>query len=167
MKIFTEVERFRIMNVEISRFENEFRLKAEITLPQKLEQIFSYFSSAKNLEHITPAFLRFKVATSEEISMSSGTIINYDLRIHGVPIRWTSLISRWEPPYRFVDEQLRGPYRYWIHEHTFEECEGGVLVKDTVRYQVFGGSLVHDLFVKKDVMKIFMFRQEKLLALFS
>ena len=155
------------MSVEISRFENEFRLTANITLPQKLDRIFSYFSSAKNLEHITPAFLRFKVTTPEEIAMSSGTIINYDLRIHGVPIRWTTLISLWEPPYRFVDEQLRGPYRYWIHQHTFEEVAGGVLVKDFVRYQVFGGSLVHDLFVKRDVMKIFMFRQEKLLALFS
>ena len=154
------------MSVEISRFENEFRLTAKIHLPQKLEQIFPYFSSAKNLEQLTPSFLRFKVLTPGEISISSGTIINYDLRIHGVPIRWTSLISLWEPPHRFVDEQLRGPYRYWIHEHTFEECEGGVLVKDSVRYQVFGGSIVHNLFVKKDILKIFMFRQEKLLALF-
>ncbi len=155
------------MSVEIVRFENEFRLSAEITLPQKLEQVFSYFSSAHNLEQITPAFLKFRVMTSENIPMSSGTIINYNLRVHGVPIRWTSLISRWEPPFRFVDEQLRGPYRYWIHEHTFEETEAGVLVKDSVRYQVFGGSLVHDLFVKKDVMKIFTFRQERLLTLFS
>lgn len=155
------------MSVEISRFENEFRLTAEITLPQKLEQVFSYFSAAKNLEELTPAFLKFKVATLEETPISSGTVINYNLRIHGVPIRWTSLISLWEPPFRFVDEQLRGPYRYWIHEHTFEESEAGVLVKDSIRYQVFGGSLVHDLFVKKDVMKIFMFRQEKLLTLFS
>ena len=98
--------------------------------------------------------------------MSSGTITNYNLRIHRIPTRWTSLIRHWEPPFRFVDEPLRGPYRYWIHEHTFEESEAGVLVKDSVRYQVFGGNLVHDLFIRKDVMKIFMFRQEKLLTLF-
>ena len=155
------------MGIEISQFENEFRLTAEITLPQKLEPIFSYFSSAKNLENITPTFLKFRVINPDEINMSSGTIINYKLRIRGLPIRWTSLISIWEPPYRFVDEQLRGPYRYWIHEHTFKESDGGVLVKDYVRYQVLGGSLAHNLFVKRDVMKIFQFRQDKLLALFS
>lgn len=111
------------MSVEISRYENEFKLTAEITLPQKLNQVLSYFSAAKNLEQLTPAFLKFKVATSEEAAMSSRTVINYNLRIQGLPGRWTSLISLWEPPFRFVDEQLRGPYWYWIHEHTFEECE--------------------------------------------
>ncbi len=155
------------MSVEISRIENEYRLKSEFLLPRKLEEIFSYFSSARNLEDITPAFLKFKVLTPGEIPMSVGTIINYDLRVRGMPIRWTSLISIWEPPYRFVDEQLRGPYRYWIHEHTFEECKDGILIKDSVRYQVFGGRLIHDLFVKRDVLEIFKYRKEKLITLFG
>ena len=155
------------MSVEISRIENEYRLKSEFLLPRKLEEIFSYFSSARNLEDITPAFLKFKVLTPGEIPMSVGTIINYDLRVRGMPIRWTSLISIWEPPYRFVDEQLRGPYRYWIHEHTFEECKDGILIKDSVLYQVFGGRLIHDLFVKRDVLEIFKYRKEKLITLFG
>jgi len=155
------------MSVEISKLDNEFRLKTQIVLPRRLDQIFAYFSSPKNLEEITPAFLKFKVLLSDHIEISSGSIINYDLRIHGLPIRWTTLISLWEPPFRFVDEQIRGPYRYWIHEHTFEESDSGVAINDFVRYQVFGGSFVHNLFVKRDLMRIFMFRREKLLTIFG
>jgi ligand-binding SRPBCC domain-containing protein len=155
------------VSIKISEFENEFRLEAILTLPKELDVVFPYFSSAHNLEELTPPFLRFKVLSSPEIGMAAGTVINYGLQLHGIPLRWRSLISCWNPPFRFVDEQLCGPYRYWIHEHIFEKHAEGVLVKDFVRYQVFGGKIVHDLFVKKDLMKIFTFRHEKLLALFS
>jgi ligand-binding SRPBCC domain-containing protein len=155
------------MSIIQFRFENEFRLSAEMVIPNTRDQLFPYFSTAHNLEEITPSFLKFKVLSSEDLAMEAGTVIDYSLRLHGVPLRWKSLISHWDPPYRFVDEQLRGPYRYWIHEHIFEEQGSSVLVKDLVRYQVYGGKLFHDAFVKRDLMRIFQFRQEKLAAVFS
>lgn len=152
--------------LEIIPFENEFRLTAEMTLPHTLETVFPYFAAAHNLEELTPSFLRFKVVSSGELVMAPGTVIEYSLRLHGVPLRWKSLISQWEPPYRFVDEQLRGPYRYWIHEHTFEQRGDSVVVRDLVRYQVYGGKMVHDAFVKRDLLAIFNYRQHKLAELF-
>lgn len=154
------------MDIVLSQVENEFRLNAEMIIPHRLDSVFPYFAAAHNLEEITPPFLKFRVSSSDELVMAPGTVIEYSLRLHGIPLGWKSLISVWEPPYRFVDEQLRGPYRYWIHEHIFEERGNGVLVKDHVRYQVFGGRIVHDLFVKRDLMTIFQFRQQKLSALF-
>jgi ligand-binding SRPBCC domain-containing protein len=155
------------MSIEISRFQNEFRLSAELVLPKKLEEIFSFFSCAKNLEKITPDFLNFKIVSNGALEMSVGTIIDYKLRVHGIPLRWKSLISVWDPPHVFVDEQLRGPYRYWIHRHMFEEHEEGTRVMDLVRYQVLGGSIIHDLFVRRDLLKIFTCRQETLLKEFT
>ncbi len=97
--------------------------------------------------------------------MQAGTLIDHKLRVRGIPLRWRTLISTWEPPFRFVDEQLRGPYRQWIHEHTFEERDGGTLTRDVVRYSVFGGALVDRLFVRRDVEKIFTYRTQRLLEL--
>ena len=150
------------MSLEISRFHNEFRLTAELLLPCKIEDLFPFFAEARNLEMLTPSFLNFKIASTTPIEMKVGATIDYHLRIHGLPLHWKSLISHWDPPHAFVDEQLRGPYRYWIHRHSFEERGGETLVRDSVRYQVFGGSFVHDLLVKPDLIKIFTFRQEQL-----
>lgn len=155
------------MSIMISQFENEFRLHAELKLPRPLDEVFPFFASAKNLEALTPPLLHFKITSLDAIEMCKDTIINYRLRIHGIPIRWTSLINLWDPPHRFIDEQIRGPYRYWIHQHLFEKCGNETIVKDDVRYQVFGGRIVHDLLVKRDLMKIFSFRQTKLKERFS
>jgi ligand-binding SRPBCC domain-containing protein len=99
--------------------------------------------------------------------MHAGLRIDYGLWVRGFPLRWQSEISAWEPPSCFVDEQRRGPYRAWIHEHTFEERDGGTLARDVVRYAVFGGRLVNTLFVRRDVEKIFRFRQAKLQESFA
>ena len=155
------------MKIEISEFQNEFRMNAELLLPKKVDELFPFFATARNLEELTPPLLNFRIATPGEIQMSVGTVIDYNLRVHGLPLRWKSLISLWDPPYQFVDEQLKGPYRYWIHRHSFEDRGTETLVHDSVRYQVYGGRLIHDLFVKRDLIKIFTFRQEKLLELFS
>ena len=98
--------------------------------------------------------------------MKPGTLIDYELRVHGVPMRWQSEIAVWEPPWGFVDEQRRGPYRLWIHEHRFVEKDGGTLAVDEVRYAVPGGALINALFVARDVEKIFEFRTKKLKELF-
>lgn len=99
--------------------------------------------------------------------MGPGTIIDYRLRWHGIPLRWQSEITVWEPPHRFVDEQRRGPYRFWRHEHTFSESSGGTVVGDLVEYAVWGGPPVARLFVAPDLERIFSYRHERLKALFG
>lgn len=139
----------------------------ELWLPQPRPVVFPFFADAFNLQEITPAFVHFAVLTPPPIEMRVGALLDYQLRVHGLPIRWRTKITAWEPPFCFVDEQLRGPYRRWIHEHTFEEQNGGTLVKDKVRYAVWGGRVVDKLFVRRDVENIFAFRQRKLSERFA
>jgi len=128
--------------------------------------VFPFFADAFNLERITPPLLRFRVVTPRPIAMRAGTRIDYRLRIHGVPVRWQSEITAWEPPFRFVDEQRRGPYRLWSHAHTFVARDGGTLCRDVVTYAAPGGALVHRLLIGPDVRKIFQYRRQALAGLF-
>jgi ligand-binding SRPBCC domain-containing protein len=139
-----------------------FTFTAELWLPHAPAEIFPFFGDARNLQAITPAWLDFQIVTPGPITMQAGTLIDYRLRVHGVPLRWRTRINAWEPPHRFVDEQLRGPYRQWLHEHTFVAQNGGTLARDVVRYAVPGGALVNWLFVRRDVERIFAHRQAKL-----
>jgi ligand-binding SRPBCC domain-containing protein len=99
--------------------------------------------------------------------MRPGAFIDYRIRIHGIPLRWRTEITDWAPPVRFVDVQRRGPYRMWVHTHEFESQDGGTLCKDHVEYAVPGGSVIHRLFVRGDIEKIFAFRRTALAARFS
>jgi ligand-binding SRPBCC domain-containing protein len=135
---------------------------SELWLPRPREEVFAFFSDARNLDAITPAWLRFGMLSPAPVRMTEGAVIDYKLRVHGLPIRWRTKITEWNPPLRFVDEQLRGPYRLWIHEHDFEPRDGGTLVRDQVRYAVPFDFLVHRLFVRRDVSRIFAYRSEKL-----
>jgi len=136
-------------------------------LPRAPEEIFSFFCDAANLQKITPPWLDFRVITPLPITMRIGTRIEYRLRVHGFPFRWQSEITAWEPPLRFADEQRRGPYRVWIHEHRFESTGKGTLCKDFVRYAAPGGRLIEWLFVRHDVERVFAFRREKLLEIIT
>jgi ligand-binding SRPBCC domain-containing protein len=124
---------------------------------------FAFYADALNLEAITPPWLAFRVATPGPIEMRSGTLIDYRLRLHGVPVRWRTRIAVWEPPERFVDVQVRGPYALWEHTHTFEPAgEHAVVIRDRVRYALpFGplGELAHALFVRRDLERIFDHRR--------
>lgn len=142
------------------------RFESECWLARPIEEVFAFFSDAANLEKLTPPWLYFQILTPRPIPMAAGTRIRYRLRLHGIPISWESKISAWDPPRRFSDDQLSGPYRLWHHEHTFAERDGGTAVCDEVTYAVYGGSLVNALFVAPDVRKIFVYRQEKLRELF-
>lgn len=144
----------------------EYHRHFELELPQPPAAVFPFFSDARNLETLTPPWLSFSVLTPAPISMRVGTRIDYQLRLHGLPFRWQSEITAWDPPHRFIDEQRRGPYRRWVHEHTFEERSGGTLCRDHLRYAVYGGALIHGLFVERDLERIFAFRQATLRALF-
>ncbi len=139
----------------------------EIKLGRSLAEVFPFFADARSLETITPPWLRFQILTPEPIEMRTGTLIRYRLRVHGIPMRWKSEITAWEPPYRFVDAQISGPYRLWVHEHTFEENGGGTLVRDRVCYAILGGALVNRLFIRPDLRKIFDYRHERLAARFG
>ncbi len=138
------------------------RLHREQRLPLPLEEVFSFFADPRNLEAITPPFLRFRVLGMSTPEIEEGTRIDHRLRLRGLPIRWRSLIRVWDPPFRFVDEQERGPYRLWIHEHRFVEDGDETVVTDDVEYAVPGGRLVERLFVRRDVERIFDFRAEAL-----
>jgi ligand-binding SRPBCC domain-containing protein len=135
---------------------------ANLTLPLPIEQVFQFFADAQNLERITPPFLKFRIVSPLPIEMRRGVRIRYQLRLHGIPIGWESEITAWEPPHRFVDEQLSGPYRKWHHEHRFTETANGTDVADSIDCAVLGGSIINSLFVEPDVCKIFTYRTQRL-----
>jgi ligand-binding SRPBCC domain-containing protein len=144
-----------------------FELSTTAWLPQPVDEVFSFFGDAHNLNVITPPWLHFEVLTAKPIAMRAGTLIDYRIRLRGLPIKWRTRISLWEPSRRFIDEQLRGPYLEWIHTHTFDSVDGGTLMKDTVRYRVPGGALINRLFVERDVARIFRYRLEALRRQFA
>lgn len=141
---------------------SRFSLTSEQWLPMPRTAVFELFADAFQLESTTPKWLRFNVITEPPIEMQAGTLIDYRLQLRGIPIRWRTEITAWEPPFRFEDSQLRGPYRLWEHEHVFEDRDGGTLMKDRVRYDFLGGRLVHNLFVEPDLRQIFEFRQQQI-----
>jgi len=144
-----------------------YRLEAEQFLPQPRERVFAFFADAFGLEDLTPPWMNFHVLTARPITMDEGLRIDYRLRVRGIPLRWQSLISCWDPPHAFVDEQTRGPYRRWHHQHLFESVAGGTMCRDIVDYAVPGGSVVNKLFVQPELLRIFAYRQQKLRALFA
>ena len=128
-----------------------------------IDQAFAFYADERNLEPLTPPWLHFRVTTARPISMGAGTLLEYRLRLHGVPIRWRTRIDAWEPPTRFTDFQEKGPYSLWEHTHTFEPDGGGAIIHDQVRYALpLGpiGSLAHALFVRRDLERIFDFRHD-------
>ncbi len=136
-------------------------------MAESREHVFAFFADAFQLETITPPWLNFSVQTPKPIAMQRDTLIDYKLRVHGIPLRWRSAITRWEPPALFVDEQVKGPYRNWQHLHTFEETSTGTLIRDIVDYRVHFGRIVHPLFVRPDLKRIFAYRQEVLSEIFT
>lgn len=139
-----------------------FRLRTELVLARGIEEVFEFFSDAHNLEWITPPWLRLRVLTPHPIDMGVGARIRYRFRVRGIPGCWASEITAWEPPFRFVDEQRGGPFRRWVHEHTFLTRQGQTIARDDVCYAVPGGRLLHDLFVRNDLERLFSYRHAQL-----
>jgi len=140
-------------------------LEREVWIPRPVGEVFAFFADPANLEALTPAFLNFRVLTPGVV-LREGAVIDYRIRLRGVPIRWRSLIRAWEPGVRFVDEQLKGPYRVWVHEHTFTARDGGTLCGDRVTYAVPLGWMVHRWLVRPDLERIFAYRRARLLEEF-
>jgi ligand-binding SRPBCC domain-containing protein len=145
-----------------------FVLRRRQRLELPAPQAFAFYAEARNLEAITPAWLGFRVLTPGTITMQPGTLIDYRLRLHGVPLRWRTRIEVWEPPRRFVDVQVRGPYALWEHTHAFAPVgANAVEIPDEVRYALpLGplGRLAHALFVRRDLERIFDFRARAVAA---
>ena len=138
----------------------EINMKQYINKP--LEVVFEFFSKPENLEMITPKSLSFNILTPTPIKMEKGSLIDYTIRLFGIPIHWRTLISDYEPPFRFVDQQIKGPYTFWHHTHTFKLVEGGVEIIDQVKYSLplgWLGTLAHAIWVRKDLEKIFEYRK--------
>ncbi len=138
-------------------------LEREQLIAREPTEVFGFFADAMNLESLTPPLLHFSVLTPPPIEMRTGALISYRMRVHGIPVRWLTRIEQWEPESRFVDRQLRGPYRLWHHTHTFEPVAGGTLMRDRVRYAIPLGPLgrvAEALFVRRDLERIFDFRRE-------
>jgi ligand-binding SRPBCC domain-containing protein len=142
-------------------------LTTEVWLPRPPEQVFAFFADVNNLDVLTPPWLHFRILTPD-LAVGRGSLIEYRIRWRWVPLFWRTEISVWEPPLRFVDRQVKGPYRQWVHEHVFEEKDGGTLCRDRVDYALPGWviePLLHRLLVGPDIARIFEFRRRQLLEL--
>lgn len=147
----------------------DYIFKTLVIIPAPLEKVFDFFSQAENLEKITPEFLNFRIEILPP-EMKAGAQIAYRLNVHHLPVKWLTEVTVWEPPHRFVDSQIRGPYKKWVHEHRFAAVGRQTRMEDTVHYQLpFGmlGQLAHRLFVQKDVESIFKFREQVITNLFK
>ncbi len=141
----------------------EYILKRELTIDLPRAEVFDFFADAGNLERITPPELNFYIITPQPIDIRKGALIDYRLKLRGFPVTWRTEISLWEPPFRFVDQQLKGPYKQWIHTHTFTEIDTGTtLIEDEVRYRLPMeplGDIAHFM-VRRELEYIFDYRQK-------
>lgn len=145
-------------------------LRREQWIPQPVAQVFDFFADAGNLEAITPPWLAFRILTPRPIPMAAGTEIRYRLRWHGAPLVWRTEIRSWDPPTRFVDIQLNGPYRLWHHTHLFEPRDGGTRMRDIVRYRLpfgFVGKAMQIVKVERDLEQIFDYRARRVREIFA
>ena len=143
---------------------------SEQWVPQPPETVFPFFSEAKNLEGLTPPWLNFRILKSSSDPVKQGTLIDYQLKIHGIPVQWRTLIEKWEPSRQFVDTQLKGPYAKWHHTHSFQPMAGGTLLSDRVLYRLplgaLGKAMAHWK-VRKDIDAIFRFRHQRIQEIFQ
>ena len=146
-----------------------YKLNLSQFIHQSIEQVFAFFSRPANLDQITPQYLNFKIETFLPIKMKRGQKIDYTITLKGIPIRWSSLISLYDPPNSFVDEQIRGPFSLWHHTHNFREKNDGTVIGDHVRYAIpmgIIGRMANNVFVEKDLRHIFGYRQKMISKLF-
>jgi ligand-binding SRPBCC domain-containing protein len=147
-----------------------YTLETQTILNKSIQDVFPFFANAENLNKVTPPWLKFEILAPLPIEMKVGTKVDYRLRLHGVPIRWRSDITEWDPPHKFTDIQIKGPYRFWKHEHFFTAESNRTKMIDRVEYAIPGwilARIVHSLFVKRDLEKIFDYREWKFLEIFG
>jgi ligand-binding SRPBCC domain-containing protein len=146
-----------------------YTLQRQLLINRPLHEVFGFFSRPENLGRLTPRGLGFQMLTPAPIEMKDGAVIDYAIRLYGKDLRWTTLITLFNAPHKFVDVQLKGPYSFWHHTHAFTVTENGTIISDEVKYAMpFGlvGRIIHSLVVRHQLQRIFTFRQEQILALF-
>lgn len=147
-----------------------YTLESNQFINKPIEEVFQFFSKPENLSVITPAKLGFKILSPNPIKMGVGRLIDYNIYLMGIPIHWRTLITDYEPPNMFVDQQIKGPYAMWHHTHTFHKVKGGVEIKDRVVYSIpfgFLGRLLNYLWIKRDLNNIFLHRKKVIDKLFE
>jgi len=147
----------------------ELFFETETILPASRAEVFDFFSKAENLGRITPPWLHFRIRSPLPIAMREGTLIDYTIRLHGLPMRWRTRITLWDPPFRFVDEQIKGPYRQWMHEHSFYEiAERQTKMRDAVRYALpfFPLGMAAWPFVRAEIAGVFAYRRQSIAQIF-
>ena len=148
-----------------------YNLKFEQFIDLPIEDVFNFFSKPENLSLITPPRLKFDILTPTPLQMKEGQLIEYTIRIFGKKIRWTTLITEYTPNKMFIDQQLSGPYSMWHHTHNFKKLnDNETLIEDIVVYSVpysFIGGLIHSLYIKRDLEKIFSYRSKKIKEIFN
>ncbi len=148
----------------------EHILERKQIINRPIKEVFDFFADAGNLERITPPELNFHITTPQPIDIKKGTLIEYKLKLRGIPVRWKTEITDWNPPHSFVDTALKSPYKQWIHLHTFEEgASGETIMKDRVRYRLPLeplGNLAH-WYVKKELKYIFDYRRKVIQEIFK
>ena len=152
---------FLVLILSFLRKPIVYYFKIEHFFPSDMDTVFDFFSRPENLEKITPPAMGFHIMTPKPVEMKEGAIIDYTVNIMGIPARWRTMITSYKINEFFVDEQLKGPYSYWHHKHSFEAVEGGINIVDEITYalplEAFR-SIVHPLFIKPQLKKIFSFR---------
>lgn len=146
-----------------------YTLEREQFVPRPLPEVFEFFSDAANLEKITARWLSFQILTPGPIHIKPGTLLDYRLKWHGLPVKWRTQIVTWSPPHTFTDVQIRGPYKLWHHTHTFTAVDGGTRMADVVRYELplaALGTLAHKLGVRRDLEQVFDYRRQVVASLF-
>ena len=146
---------------------NKHYLKTSLEVNINIEKTFDFFSKPSNLNLITPNWLNFNILESSDENSFEGAKFYYNLKLHGITIKWNSIISEWNPNESFRDIQIKGPYTYWSHFHKFTPKKQKTIVEDEVIYSMFGGSITNNIFVKKDLIKIFSYRVNKLNLIFN
>jgi len=147
-----------------------YHLERVMPVPVSLREAFAFFEDPRNLARITPPWLNFRITSPEPIRMRRGAEFAYQIRWFGLPVNWRSVITEYEPPFFFEDEQAAGPYAHWRHRHDFKPSEYGALVSDEVEYALpFGllGRLAHRVAVERHLRQIFDYRQETLAAILT
>ncbi|MBY0371695.1 SRPBCC family protein [bacterium] len=148
----------------------ERKFTCEQYVPKPVEEVFAFFASEQNLERLTPPWLSFRVLGKSTPKIQAGTLIDYQLNLSGIPLKWKTRIELWEPQSRFVDNQLKGPYAKWHHTHLFKPHKNGTLVSDTVIYQLPLGRLgdfVAGWKVRRQVEEIFAYRRATIEEIFK
>ena len=147
-----------------------YTLDSTQLIQKPVEEVFNFFSKPENLSVITPSKLAFKILTPTPIEMGDGRIIDYKIYLLGIPIHWKTLITDFDPPHMFVDQQIKGPYTMWHHTHTFHKVEDGVEIRDRVVYSIpfgFIGQILNYLWIRKDLENIFKHRKKVINKLFE